>query len=193
MWSTDEISYELIPEGTIAKACFRIRAGGYNDESKGWTCGWATKSRNSEAVYLNGEFEIIEGPFRGKKIFHSIGLYSPKDASNESIGKVTFADVGKSFMSRLIHSIRGINPKDKSDEAKQKRAPHDPQEPFKDLHGGICLIQIGIKVSDSPDYDDKNVVQKVIMADHKQYQEMMDIAPSPTQRPIEGFDDDISF
>src|SRR4051794_24503215 len=67
----------LIPKGTLAKVRLTIRRGTYNDPSQGWDGGYATRG-TSDAVYLDGEFTVLDGPFARRKVFALIGLYSPK-------------------------------------------------------------------------------------------------------------------
>ena len=70
----------LIPKSTLVKVRLSIRPGGFDDASQGWTGGYATRG-NTGAVYLNGEFTVLEGSFSKRKIFTLIGLYSPKGPS----------------------------------------------------------------------------------------------------------------
>lgn len=67
----------LIPKGTLAKVRLTIRPGGFDDPAQGWTGGYATRG-STGAVYLNGEFTVLEGPYAKRKIFTLIGLYSPR-------------------------------------------------------------------------------------------------------------------
>ena len=67
----------LIPKGTLAKVRLSIRPGGFDDPSQGWTGGYATQG-STGAVYLNGEFTVLEGPYARRKVFTLIGLFSPK-------------------------------------------------------------------------------------------------------------------
>ena len=61
--------YDLIPKGTIARVMMGIKPGGYSDPEKGWHDGYATYKSGSEAVYLNCEFMVLDGPYRGRKIW----------------------------------------------------------------------------------------------------------------------------
>ncbi|MBX9752609.1 MAG: hypothetical protein K5Q68_23680, partial [Roseococcus sp.] len=79
----------LIPKGTIVRVRLTIRPGGFDDPSQGWTGGYATRS-SAGAVYLNGEFTVLEGPYAKRKIFTLIGLYSPKGPE--------WAGMGRSFL-----------------------------------------------------------------------------------------------
>jgi hypothetical protein len=51
----------LIPKGTVAKVRLTVRPGGFDDPGQGWTGGFATRG-STGAVYLNGEFTVLEGP-----------------------------------------------------------------------------------------------------------------------------------
>ena len=71
----------LIPKGTLAKVRLTIRPGGFDDPSQGWTGGYATRG-STGAVYLNGEFTVLEGQYARRKIFTLIGLYSVNRLTN---------------------------------------------------------------------------------------------------------------
>ena len=83
-------NYDLIPKGTIAKVRMQIQRGGLNDDEHGWTEGYATGSDLTGAVYLNCEYTILSGEYKGRKIWSTIGLYSSK---NDNI----WGDIGRSF------------------------------------------------------------------------------------------------
>lgn len=52
---------DLIPAKTPVKVRMKLRPGGYDDASKGWTGGYATRSDASGSVYLDAEFTIMGG------------------------------------------------------------------------------------------------------------------------------------
>jgi hypothetical protein len=52
----------LIPKGTLAKVRLTFRPGGFDDANQGWTGGYATCG-STGAVYLNGEYTVLEGPY----------------------------------------------------------------------------------------------------------------------------------
>ena len=54
----------VIPNGTLARVRLSIRPGGTGPE------GWLTQSRTSEALYLNTEAVILEGPVRPPPDLH---------------------------------------------------------------------------------------------------------------------------
>ena len=74
----EPMSFEIIPKNTLVKACLSIVPGGHDDHVEGWTGGYATRSRQSEAVYLNCKFIIMTGEYAKRQLFHMIGLYSAK-------------------------------------------------------------------------------------------------------------------
>ena len=58
----------VIPAGTLARVRLSIRPGGTGPE------GWLTQSRTSEALYLNTEAVILEGPYARRRIYTRIGI-----------------------------------------------------------------------------------------------------------------------
>jgi hypothetical protein len=102
----------LIPKGTLARVRLTIRPGGFDDPSQGWTGGYATRG-STGAVYLNGEFTVLEGPYARRKIFTLIGLHSPKGPD--------WANMGRSLVRGMLNSARGISDKDTSPEAQAAR------------------------------------------------------------------------
>ena len=67
-----------MPKGTLVKVRVLIRPGGYNDPVQGWTGGYARRNAETGAVYLDGEFTALAGPFARRKIWTLIGLHSEK-------------------------------------------------------------------------------------------------------------------
>ncbi len=121
----------LIPKGTLAKVRLTIRPGGFDDPSQGWTGGYATRGATG-AVYLNGEFTVLEGPYARRKIFTLIGLHSPKGPD--------WANMGRSLVRGMLNSARGISDKDTSPEAQAARRINR----FADLDGLEFVARIDI-------------------------------------------------
>ena len=105
----------LIPKGTLAKVRLTIRPGGFDDPSQGWTGGYATCG-STGAVYLNGEFVVLEGPYAKRKIFTLVGLYSPKGPD--------WANMGRSLIRGMLNSARGLSDKDVSPQAQANHIPY---------------------------------------------------------------------
>ncbi|PWS34579.1 hypothetical protein DFH01_23865 [Falsiroseomonas bella] len=160
----------LIPKGTLAKVRLTIRPGGFDDPSQGWTGGYATRG-NSGAVYLNGEFTVLEGPYAKRKIFTLIGLYSPKGPD--------WANMGRGLIRGILNSARGISDKDLSPQAQAARRISG----FADLDG---LEFIGrIDVGTDAGGEEKNEIRGAVTPDHRDYAQVMGrhVAPAGYAAP----------
>ena len=144
----------LIPKGTVARVRLTIRPGGFDDPAQGWTGGYATQA-NSGAVYLNGEFTVLEGPFARRKIFTLIGLYSPKGPD--------WSNMGRSLIRGMLNSARGISDKDSSPQAQAARRISG----FADLDGIEFLARIDI--GSDTNGEDKNEIRSAVTPDHRDY------------------------
>ena len=65
---TQDSAFALIPANTLAKVYLTIRPGGAGPE------GWLTQSKTSEALYLNTEAVIEDGPHARRRIYTRIGF-----------------------------------------------------------------------------------------------------------------------
>lgn len=151
-------NHNLIPKGTLARLRLTIRPGGFDDPSQGWTGGYATRG-NSGAVYLNGEFTVLEGPYAKRKIFTLIGLYSPKGPD--------WANMGRGLIRGILNSARGISDKDVSPEAQAARRISG----FADLDGleFVGRIDVGTDASG----EEKNEIRGAVTPDHRDYAQLM--------------------
>jgi hypothetical protein len=173
----------LIPKGTLAKVRLTIRPGGFDDPSQGWTGGYATRG-STGAVYLNGEFTVLEGPYARRKVFSLIGLYSPNGPN--------WANMGRALVRAILNSARGLADKDNSPEAQHARRISG----FADLDGLEFVARIDVGTDTNG--DDKNDIRSAVTRDHKDYAALMGVngmayappppqptaaAPAPTQQP----------
>lgn len=165
--SADEQSNsDVIPHKTPVKVRMKIRPGSYDDPSQGWTGGYATRSQGSVAVYLDCEFTIIGGKFNKRKVWSNVGLYSSKGPK--------WGEMGRAFMRAAVESARGIRPSDASEQAIQARRISG----FADLDGlefaAFVDVQKPTQEQIAQGYgDDRNVIQNVIPATHKDYAALM--------------------
>ncbi len=157
----------LIPKGTLAKVRLGVRPGGFDDPSQGWTGGYATRG-STGAVYLNGEFTVLEGQYARRKIFTLIGLMSPKGPD--------WGNMGRSLVRGILNSARGISAKDMSPEAQATRRIGG----FADLDGieFVARIDVGTDANG----DDKNEIRSAVTPDHKDYARIM--GPRPLQGAV---------
>ena len=160
----------LIPKGTLAKVRLTIRPGGFDDASQGWSGRYATRGTTG-AVYLNGEFTVLEGPYAKRKIFTLIGLHSPKGPD--------WANMGRSFVRGMLNSAHGISDKDSSPRAQAARRISS----FSDIDGieFVARIETGTDTNG----EDKNEIRAAVTPDHKGYATVWGAqpaahAPAPT-------------
>ena len=158
----------VIPKGTLAKVRLTIRPGGFDDPAQGWTGGYATRGAGG-AVYLNGEFTVLEGPYARRKVFTLIGLYSPKGPD--------WANMGRSLIRGMLNSARGISDKDQSPQAQAARRING----LGDLDGIEFLARIDVGTDATG--DDKNEIRSAVTPDHRDYAQNMGLAPSFEGQP----------
>ena len=161
--------FELIPAGTLARVCLRLKPGGFDDPNQGWTGGWATRSAQTDAVYLACEAVILEGPYAKRKLWWNIGLHSPKGP--------TWMEMGRTFMRALLNSARHIHPGDTSPQAQQARRIQG----FGELDGLEFVARIGIEQDGRG--EQKNTVKAVVEPDHPDYAALMGLTPGVGQAP----------
>ena len=159
----------VIPKGTLAKVRLTIRPGGFDDPSQGWTGGYATRG-STGAVYLNGEFTVLDGPYAKRKIWSLIGLYSPKGPD--------WSNIGRSLIRGMLNSARGLSDKDASPQAQAARRING----FADLDGLEFMARIDIGADTNG--DDKNEVRGAVTRDHRDYAQLMgQMSPPPSYVP----------
>ena len=159
----------LMPKGTLAKVRLTIRPGGFDDPSQGWTGGYATRG-STGAVYLNGEFTVLEGQYAKRKIWTLIGLFSPRGPD--------WGNMGRSLVRGMLNSARGLSDKDVSPQAQAARRING----FADLDGLEFVARIDIGTDTNG--DEKNEVRGAVTRDHKGYAEVMGMAGAPAYRPV---------
>lgn len=151
---------DVIPHKTLAKVHMKIRPGGYNDEAKGWTGGYATRNDEKGSIYLDCEFTVMGGKYNKRKVWSLVGLHSPKGPKWEAMGR--------SFIRAALESARGIKPQDTSEQAMKARQVSG----FADLDGLEFVVQIDVEPGEG-DYGDKNKINNVIPVTHKDYAALM--------------------
>jgi len=147
---------DVIPAGTIAKVRLKIRPGGYDDPSQGWTDGVATRNEQKGSVYIDAEYTVMGGKYDKRKVWSLIGLHSPNGPK--------WAEMGRSFIRAALESARGIKPNDESEQAKQARVINS----LRDLDGLEFVAKIDVEEGQNG-YGDKNKINQVIPCTHKDY------------------------
>lgn len=148
----------LIPKRTLTKVRLTIRPGGFDDPGQGWTGGYATRGRTG-AIYLNGEFTVLEGPYAKRKVFTLIGLHSPKGSE--------WAIMGRSLIRGMLNSAHGISDKDVSPQAQAARRITG----FADLDGLEFVARIGLGTDTNG--EPKNEIRAAVTPDHRDYAQII--------------------
>ena len=149
----------LIPKGALAKVRLFIRPGGHNDPAKGWTGGYARRSADTGAVYLDCEYSVLDGPYARRKLWTLIGLHSEKGDA--------WMKMGRAFIKGILNSAHGLRAEDDSRAAQAKRRI----ESFADLDGLEFVAKIDVERDDRQ--GEKNVVKGAVGPEHKDYAALM--------------------
>lgn len=158
--SETNTEFELIPEGTIARAILLIKPNYLTLEEFSNTPMFK-ESPHSSAKYIETEFTIVGGKFDKRKVWQNI--FFDGDAKNDQgISKARIN--GLRTLRLLVDSMLGLDPKDVTPESNNKR-----KIPGVDaLQGQEFCIKIGIEKGTNG-YSDKNKMVSPIAADHKDY------------------------
>jgi hypothetical protein len=158
--SETNTEFELIPEGTIARAILLIKPNYLTLEEFSNTPMFK-ESPHSSAKYIEAEFTIVGGKFDKRKVWQNI--FFDGDAKNDQgISKARIN--GLRTLRLLVDSMLGLDPKDVTPESNNKR-----KIPGVDaLQGQEFCIKIGIEKGTNG-YSDKNKMVSPIAADHKDY------------------------
>ncbi|WKB50804.1 hypothetical protein [Eleftheria terrae] len=156
-------SFDLIPKGTVAPVRMTLKPGGFDDESQGWTGGWATQSYETGSVYLACEFVVLAGDYAKRKVWSSVGIYSAKGP--------TWGQMGRSFIRAVLNSARNLHPKDLSPQAAAQRC----LQGFHELDGIEFLARIDVEKDGRDEL--KNVIKAAVEPDHPDYARLMGVAP----------------
>ena len=148
--------FDLIPDNTIAPLIMHIKPGGQGDG------GWLRPSQTSDAMMLECELTVLEGPFARRKIFQYMVV---SGGSLNEKGESKAGNITRSNLRAILESARNIRPDDMSPEAAQKRCCPGGYADF----NGICFVaKIGIEKGQNG-YNDKNKIKTVITPDMEGY------------------------
>src|SRR6201996_6449075 len=154
---------EVIPAGTVVFVEMVYRPGGANlpntptEHQEG-----ALKAAKppSDALYLDCEFTILLGPYKGRKFWSNITVAGGKvDEKGRSIA----AGIARQTIRCILDSSQGLSSKDESPEATAKRVMRG----FRDLQKRRFMCKL--KVEKSAGYADKNGLGQVLTVDMKDY------------------------
>ncbi|MGE0108175.1 MAG: hypothetical protein AB7S81_00185 [Bdellovibrionales bacterium] len=169
---------ELIPDGTFVKLIMHVRPGG-TDGSVPADKGLLKASANpgSDVLMLDCEFTVTEGPHARRKLRQNFVVAGGKP---DDKGQSMAWNISKRVFRAMIDSACGLDPADTSEEAKSKRRI----EGLSQLDKISFVGKIAVEPSRDPKYSDRNVLDRPILPDEKEWKMVMDgqdVPPSPSR------------
>ena len=126
--ATEQRSFDVIPDGTIAVVQLNIRPGNAGEN------GLLKRSKTGEAEGLDAEFTVVEGPYAKRKFFGFMILSGVTDGHQQA------ADITRARLRGILESARGIKPADVSESAKKARVAE-----FDEFDGIRFMAKIGVE------------------------------------------------
>lgn len=158
--TAESSSYDLIPDGTIARATLDIQSGNYMG-------GFLNKNDMTGSIGLKAEFTITSGEYKGRKVYQLIGIEGMK---KDEQGNDKWGGMGRKLIRSILESARGFSSNDESHTACEARKIKS----YAELNGLSCVIKIGVEEDKTGKYKDKNKVTKAITIDSKDYSQFKD-------------------
>jgi hypothetical protein len=140
-----------IPEGTKPTLVIHIKPGGVGED------GLLTRSKDGGCEMLAVMLTVADTAYKGEKFFENWILEGTTD------GHAKAREITLRKLKAIIDSAFGLDPNDKSPEARARRTISLSQ-----LEGMAFMAEIGIEKG-SKDYGDKNIVAAVITPDKKDW------------------------
>jgi hypothetical protein len=163
---------EAVPQGTIATVSLHIKAGSVGED------GMLTRSQDGSCEMLVAEFTIIDGPYKGRKIWERMILVGSTPGHAQAI------DISHGTLKAILDATRGLKPDDMSDAARAARTVE-----LRAFEGATFLAKLGIEkggpVKDKPGefWPDKNTLAMVITNDKKEWRPIDQPPQLPVERP----------
>ena len=107
--------------------------------------------------YLNITFEVIEGEFKGRRIFDTLNLVN---ANTQTV------EIAQRRLSSICRSVGVLHPKDSAE-----------------LHNLPLVVSVGIKAADGQ-YEAKNVIRGFSRTDGKELKDVVADAPAAKVAPV---------
>ena len=150
--------FEVIPHGTTATLVLHIRAGDVGED------GLLTRSKDGGCEMLVSELTIVDGPYKGRKLFERWILAGTTDGHAKS------ADINRSTLKAILDSALGLKPDDLSPQARAARTVD-----LKQFEGMSFIGRIGIEKGrprndgSGENWPDKNILVGVITPDKRDW------------------------
>jgi len=128
--------------------------------------GLLKAASESDAKMLDCEFTVVEGPFVRRKFWQNFTVAGGKlDDKGQSKGW----NISKASFRAMVDSALGLNAKDMSDSAKNKRV----LQGLKQLDGITFAARIMVEPASDPKYRDQNRLANVVLPGEPQYEPVM--------------------
>jgi hypothetical protein len=168
----DNTSFELIPDGTVARGFVKL-SGGDTDLPEFGAGNFFKSSQSTSAKWLPIEVTIAGGDFDKRKVWHNIFVDGNKLSER---GIPVAKEIGLRTLKSMIDSAFNLSAKDESPQAQAARSLNG----VGDLNGlSICFV-IGIEKGTNG-YEDKNKIKAVLTAGAKGF---IAAGAAPVQAPV---------
>ena len=158
--------FEVIPHGTTATLVPHIRAGDVGED------GLLTRSKDGGCEMLVSELTIVDGPYKGRKLFERWILAGTTDGHAKS------ADINRSTLKAILDSALGLKPDDLSPQARAARTVD-----LKQFEGMSFIGRIGIEKGrprndgSGENWPDKNILAGVVTPDKRDWHPVEQLPP----------------
>jgi hypothetical protein len=149
--ASEQRSFDVIPDGTIAVVQLNIRAGGAGEG------GILTRSKDGRSEGIDAELVVVEGPHAKRKFFERLTVSGTTEGHDQA------AKISHGKLRAILESARNIKPADVSEAAKKARVAE-----YADFDGIRFLAKIGVEPARG-DFKAKNTIAQVITPDRKEY------------------------
>ena len=158
--------FEVIPHGTTATLVLHIRASDVGED------GLLTRSKDGGCEMLVSELTIVDGPYKGRKLFERWILAGTTDGHAKS------ADINRSTLKAILDSALGLKPDDLSPQARAARTVD-----LKQFEGMSFIGRIGIEKGrprndgSGENWPDKNILAGVVTPDKRDWHPVEQLPP----------------
>jgi hypothetical protein len=162
---------ELIPDGVFSRVKLTIRPGGTNGAVP-MDAKLLKSSDKSDALMLNCEMTLMDGPYARRKFWQNFTVAGGKrDEKGESIGW----NIAKSSFRAMIDSAVGLDPKDESPVARNKRK----LEGLCQLDGIVFAARIMVEPRSDGNAGGNNRIANIVLPGEPEYARVMAGQPVP--------------
>jgi hypothetical protein len=162
---------ELIPDGVFSRVKLNVRPGGTNGAVP-MDAKLLKASERSDALMLNCEMTLMDGPYARRKFWQNFTVAGGKrDEKGESIGW----NIAKSSFRAMIDSALGLDPKDESPAARDKRK----LEGLCQLDGIVFAARIMVEPRNDGNPGGNNRIANVVLPGEPEYARIMAGQPVP--------------